>query len=343
MLPREQQTLFGHIEAERQIVQSIASARLPHAWLIVGEEGVGKATLAYRFARFLLSNARAENSLQLSSDHPTSKLVANGSHPDLLVLEKPYDEKKGKFANSIPTDAVRTLAPFFHQTSSQGSWRVVLIDGADSLNRNAQNALLKTLEEPPERGLLILTAENTASLLPTIRSRCRVLKLEPLTDAELRKVALQEGLEDNAALDMLIPIAEGSASRLLRYAACEAHLLFKSWCEFLGKPNDYLARLGLAETWAGRDSEENYRAACDLIFLWLHRLITAKAAGQGLKPLLGDEKPLVTQLYPHLQLDRLLTLWEKLQQHRDDAEFANLDRKIIFLSMLSDTAEAVAA
>jgi DNA polymerase-3 subunit delta' len=341
--PRQQKQFIGHKAAEAALLHAAGSGRMPHAWLIVGEEGIGKATLAYRFARYMMANSQKSDTLSVSPDHPAMKLMMAGSHPDLLVLERNYDEKKRKLSQSIPVEDVRTIEPFLRLTSNQGTWRIVLIDGADYMNRNGQNVLLKILEEPPAHSLLLLTATNAASLLPTIRSRCRVLKLDPLSDDDLRALAEKEGLEDSASLDLLIKMAEGSAARLFRYANCDGHLLYKSWCDFLMKPENPMLRLRMAESWAGKDQDDVYATAQDIMFLWLQRVITAKATGQGVEPLMSEERPLKDKLYPQLRLDRLLGLWENLHEQTRQQEFSNLDRKVVFINMLDKTAEALAA
>jgi DNA polymerase-3 subunit delta' len=341
--PRQQQKLIGHEEVESAILQSISSGRVPHAWLLVGEEGIGKATLAYRFARFMLANGQAAKGLSISPDHPTAKLLHAGSHPDLIALEREFDEKKGRMQKSIPVDEVRKIAPFLHMTASQSAWRIVIIDGADNLNRNGQNALLKILEEPPPQSLIILTAESTATLLPTIRSRSRTVKLQRLSNEQLAEIAKLNKLGDHPALDVLINMAAGSASRLIRYAENEAHILFKSWCDFVQKPDHYQTRLRMAETWTAKDNDGLFFTAQDIIFLWLQRLIAAKARENGVVPLSAEEKPLQQQLYPRLRLDQLMHLWENLNLQTRQLEASNLDRKVVFLNMLDKTALALAA
>lgn len=341
--PRQQKYLIGHREAEGACVQAVKSGRMPHAWLIVGEEGIGKATLAYRFARCMLAGGPKGDDLSVAESHPSVRLLDAGSHPDLLVLERAYDEKKHKLAQSISVDAVRTIAPFLRLTANQGAWRIVLIDGASYMNRNGQNALLKILEEPPEHSLLLLTAESAATLLPTIRSRCRVLKLNPLSKNELGELAEKAGLGEETEIDLLIRMAEGSAARLFRYSECEGHVLYREWCGFLQNPNQAQTRLKMAEGWAGKEQDEVFLTAQDIMFLWLQRLIAAKAKGEGVSPLLPEEKALNDKLYPRLSLDRLLGLWDNLHQQTAQLDYANLDRRVVFINMLDKTAEAIAA
>jgi DNA polymerase III subunit delta' len=338
--PRQQHDFIGHDMAEQQIVQAMAGGRLPHAWLISGSEGVGKATLAYRFARAILANKKNARDLSVSPDASASKLIAASSHPDLLILERPFDEKKGRYSQNIPVDDVRKIAPFLRLTASQGSARVVIVDGAGTLGRAGQNAILKILEEPPENAIILLTAESSAVLLPTIRSRCRVLKLERLSEDNLRHIAAQHELTEN--LDFNLKIADGSAARLLRYSDCDAGALYEHWCNFIKQPHAINARLALAESWSGRNNEDVYYTAQEMIFAWLQRLIHAKARGTLPEPLLPTEIAMLQSVYAPLHLERLLQLWENLNQDAQDAEQHNLDKKIVLLGMFEKTVHVLA-
>ncbi len=339
--PRQQHDLVGHDAAEQQIVQAMAGGRLPHAWLITGSEGVGKATLAYRFARAILANKKNGNDLSVSPDASAAKLMAASSHPDLLILERPFDEKKGRYLQTIPVDDVRKIAPFLRLTASQGSARVVIVDGAGTLGRAGQNAILKILEEPPENAIIILTAESAAVLLPTIRSRCRVMKLERLDEAHLRAIAAQNDITED--LDFILELADGSAARMLRYAQCEAKVLYQNWCEFLKTPNSSLLRLKLAESWSGKNNDDVYYTAQEVMFSWLQRLIDAKARGIVPQALLPSEIAMLQGLYPQLQLESLLQLWDNLTQSAQDAEHHNLDHKIVLLNMFECVNKSLAA
>lgn len=344
--PRQQTDFLGHPGVEESILQSIRSGRLPHAWLITGPEGIGKATLAFRLARYLLAGAPSGYGLNVPESNHAARLIAAGAHPDLLVLERPYDEKKGRYFKNIPIEDVRGIAPFLHLTSSQGGWRVIIIDGADALNRfGGQQTLLKILEEPPEQSILILTAENPGMLLPTVHSRCRVLKLNALASDDLNRIAGETGIlkghEDAAA--QLLTLAGGSASRLQRYSRNEAHLLFRSWCDFLKEPGNALLRLRLAEAWSSKLEDGITDTALEVIFNWLHSLVQAKARGEAPRAALAPEEPFIKSLYPALQLEGLLVLWESLQAQARQAEAANLDPKMMLLGMLDTTANALAA
>jgi DNA polymerase III subunit delta' len=190
--PRETVVLFGHEGAEQAFLAAFRSGRIPHAWLIGGEAGIGKATLAYRMARFVLAHpdpaheaVRSATSLALDAGHPTLRRIARNAHTDLLVLERvPGDT--GKLRTVITVDQVRRLVSFFGSTAGEGGWRVCIVDSADELQYpQGSNALLKMLEEPPSKSLFLLVSHAPGRLLPTIRSRCRRLDLKPLSEHEV--------------------------------------------------------------------------------------------------------------------------------------------------------------
>ncbi|HVA12857.1 MAG TPA: DNA polymerase III subunit delta', partial [Stellaceae bacterium] len=177
--PRENPLLLGQEAAEASLLQAFNAGRLSHAWLVTGPRGIGKATLAYRFARFLFAEGAEPGgglfsapaaSLAVAPSHQAFRMVVVGSHPDLLVVERGMDAKRKRQRREIVADDARSVGEFLHLTSSQGGWRVVIVDGADLMNPHAANSLLKTLEEPPRRTVLLLASDNPGRLLPTIRS-----------------------------------------------------------------------------------------------------------------------------------------------------------------------------
>jgi DNA polymerase-3 subunit delta' len=211
--PRESAFLIGHQGAETAILDAMRSTRLHHAWLITGPEGVGKATLAFRFARRLLVGG-ASTTLDMSPDDPVFRRVAAATHADLLTVEREWDEKKKRMKKSIAADTARGIPPFLHLTAAEAGWRVVIVDGAEDLNPQSANALLKVLEEPPPRAVLILVCSAPGRLLPTIRSRCRHLALAPLAAHDMR-LFLQQTHPDLTPDEQakLAAIADGSPGR----------------------------------------------------------------------------------------------------------------------------------
>ncbi|MBV6488257.1 MAG: DNA polymerase III subunit delta' [Pseudorhodoplanes sp.] len=193
--PRATFALFGHAEAEAALLRAYRSSRIHHAWLIGGPQGIGKATLAYRFARFVLAHpdpaapqVAQATSLAVDPANETARRIVAQGHPDLLALERTLGDT-GKLKTVIAVDQVRQLVPFFGSTAGAGGWRVAIIDPVDDLNEAGENALLKLLEEPPARALLLLIAHTPGRVRATIRSRCRKLWLRPLAETDVAKAA----------------------------------------------------------------------------------------------------------------------------------------------------------
>ncbi len=195
--PRFNPRLIGHGHAEQRFLSTWQSERLPHGWLLTGPRGIGKATLAFRIARFVLSNGGDQAaapglfgepvvpSLGLDAENPVFRRIASGGHADLMTLERTINPDTNKLRNTIAVEDVRRAGDFLRLTASEGGWRVVIIDSVDELNVNAANALLKILEEPPDRALMLLVCHAPGRLLPTIRSRCCQMPLTPLQDEEV--------------------------------------------------------------------------------------------------------------------------------------------------------------
>jgi DNA polymerase III subunit delta' len=183
--PKESFRLVGQDEALARAARTIRSGRPPQAWLLTGPPGIGKATLAYRIARYLLRHGARDTGpedLSVTPDDPVSLQIKSGAHPGLLVLKRGINPETGRLMTVLPVDSIRKLAGFFGMTSGAGGWRVAIIDTADGMNEAAANALLKALEEPPSRAMLLLLSNAPGKLLPTIRSRCQRLSLRPLPD-----------------------------------------------------------------------------------------------------------------------------------------------------------------
>lgn len=245
--------LVGHEQAVEALEAAARGGRLHHAWLLAGPQGVGKATFAHMMAERLLAQA---------AGRPVGDLIAAGSHPDLRVLERELDDKKGERARSITIDQVRGLHRLFATTGSYSSRRVVIIDAIDDLERAGANALLKSLEEPPADSLFLLVSHAPGRLLPTIRSRCRLLRFAPLDDDAMR-VALRRALPEtgDGEIEALIRVGGGAPGRALAFAGLDIAGLDENIDRLLrqGDPSNAL-RSQLAKALGTKTAQARYEA-----------------------------------------------------------------------------------
>lgn len=349
--PRENPTLLGHAAAEAVLLQAYLAGRLPHAWLVTGPRGVGKATLAFRFARFLFAQgpqggglfAEHPGSLAVDTAHPVFRRVASGGHADLLVVEREADVARRNpeaFAKRRPSreiriDDVRAVGAFLHLTPAESAWRVVIVDGADLMNINAQNALLKVLEEPPERAVLLLASENPGRLLPTIRSRCRPLALKPLPKTTVADALRREHPGLSAAdAELLARLAEGSIGRALDLAGSGGLMLYRSLSKLLERlPETEGAALhAFADRVTRGDADAPFRIVGELLPGWIARLVILAAQGEGAAGLLPGEAATMRRLAGRRNLDQWVEVWEKVGRLFAQADSINLDRKQVVLN-----------
>jgi len=341
--PRETPRLFGHEAAERALAEAFASGRMHHAWLITGRAGIGKATLAYRLARHALALPQQREApgarLDVAAEATAVRQVRALSHPGLLLLRRPYDARAKRLAQSIPVDEVRKLKSFLALTSGEAAWRVVLVDAADELNLNAANALLKSLEEPPQRSLFLLISAEPSQLLPTIRSRCRRLDLGTLAGEPLRAAAAAalatRGLEppDGAAWDTLERLARGSVRRVLQLSASGGLALYARIERLLASlPRlDWQAAHALTDEMGYGAPEERFETFFDLFLDALARLLRARATGQGE----AADRALAERLIAPERLGEWAALWQAAVSNKADAAELNLDRKAMLTSLFA--------
>ena len=263
--PRETHALLGQEAALGRAARALRSGRVPSAWLITGAPGIGKATLAYRIARYLLAYGATDKgpeNLSVPDDHATARQVAAGSHPGLLVLKRAINSKTGKLMTVLSVDEIRRLADFFGMTSGAGGWRVAIVDTADDMNDNAANALLKMLEEPPADAMLLLLSNTPGRLLATIRSRCQRLELRPLDNDSLQKMLARELPEMSASeRAALARLSGGSIGAALTLAAGDGAALAEEADRLIDQARepDLLALLTLGEKlWRIRDGLEQF-------------------------------------------------------------------------------------
>jgi DNA polymerase III subunit delta' len=337
--PWRSSRLLGHDAAEKTMLAAQQSGRLHHAWLLAGPRGIGKATLAWRFARFLLSGEGESSlfggrpeSLEVATDAPGRALVDARSHPDLFHLRRTLNPDTGRMRAEIAVDDVRELGAFMHMTPAMGKWRVAIVDAADEMNRNSANAVLKILEEPPPNAVLLMVAHAPGRLLPTIRSRCRRLALQPLTDEIVMRLlgdyAPNVKAEESAVVARL---SEGSIGRALELAGAGSLELYRDMVDVLATlPELDMARLhGFAERFARRGEEANaaWRSLNYLFDGWQKRMAQHWALGRETAPVVPAESGLHARLLAAASLDRWMAAWEKAAELLSGADRVNLDRK----------------
>jgi DNA polymerase-3 subunit delta' len=329
--PRATTVFFGHAEAERALLDAYRGGRIAHAWLIGGPHGIGKATLAYRMARFVLANpdpaaGRVQTAQSLTlDDDPVVRRVAAQGHSDLLTLERVINEDTGKLYTVIRVEDVRRSVAFFGSTAGEGGWRVCVVDTADELKHpEAANALLKVLEEPPPRALLLLVANSPSRLLATIRSRCRRLPLRPLATGDVvlaASAALGRDPGDPEVAEAAA-VADGSVARALRLLDASAAALRKRVLELLAQLPDpdprALHALGDA---LGGSEPQTLAAFADVVNNWLSARLSENAE--------------------HLErMARTAEVWEKFNHAARDADIYNLDRKPLVFATFGLLADA---
>ena len=333
--PRESTALFGQEAAEREVLAALAAGKLHSGWLLSGPEGIGKATFAYRMAATLLADRPSEPParLGLPPDHPDARLIRAGAHPRLFVLRRGFDEK-GNLRSVITVEEARRLRDFFGLSAADGGRRVVIVDAADELNPNAANAILKLLEEPPARSTLLLVTHQPARVLPTIRSRCRMLRLTPLGPADLTRALDATGIAAQAP-ESLAELAGGSVGHAVRLLADGGLELYEELVAlFAGLPRmDRTRAIRLADSCAGR-AEGRLELTLDLIDLLLARL--ARAGLQGVPPEAAKgEGDLLARLSPD---DLAARAWAERQAQSGARARAgravNLDPAALVLDML---------
>jgi DNA polymerase III subunit delta' len=357
--PRKQAKLVGHAGAEGALLAAWNSGRLPHAWLIAGPRGIGKATLAYRFARFALAGGAggdtssgdnlfgaepppSSGGLAVSPDTAVFRRVAAGAHPDLLIVEKGVDPKNGREKSAIGVDEARAIGAFLSLTPAEGGWRVVVVDSADEMTRNAANAMLKILEEPPSRSLLLLVCHAPGRIPPTVRSRCRRLQMSPLGDDDVAAL-LARLLPDTADAERLAlaRMGEGSIGRALALAEAGGLDLYRELLTFAGRlPSiDVAAAHTLADKLGRAGANEAFAAFAELMGWWIARLVRLSTRAAGPAPKLSSEvfpgeHAALLKTAGLRRLDQWAEVWEKIARLFGQGEGLHFDRKQMLLSAL---------
>lgn len=318
--PSENPGLVGHLEAQRMLLNARASNRMPHAIMLAGPRGIGKATFAFHLARHLLSGATGDSGFFVRSE-PTSQLfrqVASEAHPAVLHLTRPPDAKGTGFKTVISVDEIRRIGQFLSLTAPDGAYRVVIVDPADDMRAAAANALLKNLEEPPPRTIFILICHAFGRLLPTIRSRCQVMRMEALNDQEMADALKGAGgIPANTDRSALIQRAEGSVRQAIVLHQNGGMEIISTLNEVLENPADIKTQQRLAEAISGRDKSSHFAIFND------HALsLLAGAATQA------------TQSGHVMQAKKLADAWQEARTAISETEIYNLDQKQHALTMI---------
>lgn len=333
--PRETTLLFGQSRAEAELLDGYRTGRLHHAWLVGGARGTGKATLAWRFARFLLANqdpdarsVREAFDLSVPPDHPMTARIAAGAPGDVAVLRRAWNDKTGKFFTEIRVDEVRRASGLFQQAARAGGYRICILDSAEDLNRNSANALLKLIEEPPARSLFMVIAHHPAQVMPTLRSRCRLLMLDPLSQADavaaLAALGPPWSAAESAALAEAARRSGGSVSGAMSYLGGERMALDRDAARLLDRlPEVDWSELHRLADRIGAD-EDDFAVLTGAVLDWLHARLGPGAA---------DPR----------RLAPLAEVWEKVRRSARDTLSLNLDKKSFLFSTFADLAQATRA
>jgi len=311
--PRETPHLIGQRQAEAAFLDAFAGGRMHHGWLLTGPRGVGKATLAWCIARFLLAQPPAPagaglfsdvppapNRLAIAADHPVAHRIAALSEPGLFLLRRAWDDDRKRLKTVITVDEVRKLRGFFGLSATEGGRRVVIVDSADEMNPNAANALLKLLEEPPANATLLLVSHQPARLLPTIRSRCRELSLAPLAPDDMGVALAQMNAAPAGHPVALAELSGGSVGEAIRIAQLDGLALYADLVRlFAGHPRlDRMQAIRLAEGVAGKGAEARFDLTLRLLELFLARLARTGATGSAPPEAAPGETETLTRLSP---------------------------------------------
>ncbi len=349
--PNLQNELVGHSAQKELVLRLFSAGKMPHGWVLNGPSGVGKETFAYLLAKHVLSNGGKESTdlggglfgepepseihppktFTFSPESPVVKRIESGGHGDLLTIS-PEEGGKG----DIKVDTIRNVVKFLQKTSSEGGWRVVVINQADSMNNAAQNALLKILEEPPAKTLLMLVTTSVARMLPTIRSRCRMLSFSNLTKPEMTQLISASDIlsVSDLSVDDAYSFSGGSFGALQKFLSGSGRLVFETLIEGLeGVPNLNRQKLmDVSHKITANKKGKDFYTFLNLWSWWLENLIKHIAGVHSYTPIIEAEFDIIKTLTVEERIvEKLVELWDKINALKTQAEWANQDQQTVIL------------
>lgn len=307
--PAETFSLYGHAAAEAYFVDRIQGGTMPHGVILTGPPGIGKTTFAYRLARALLSMKNGEQlkTLSVSEQDVAARRLIAGSHPDFMHIARSPSPKTGKMRTEIVVEDVRKVEPFLRMKSATNGWRAVIIEHADEMNIESQNALLKILEEPPAKAVLMLVTARPGAFLPTIRSRCRVVQFDALSSADVDS-ALQSAFPALSTYEResITSLACGSIGKAFSLAEGAGLQTYAQMLDFVGQAPHFnpLKLHELADIFHA--DEKMFTAYTAMLIDFLNRLISATAKGEPFSTVIEDEDHITQGLIDHFGGRRLL-------------------------------------
>lgn len=336
MNPREQTHFFGHEHVEADLLSAWKKGRMPNSLLLTGPKGIGRATLAFRLTKFLLSNPSPDmESLAIDPTSPVVRRIISGGHGDLQVIE-PDPEKATK---EITVEQVRQIKHFLSQTSMEGGWRIVIVDG--EMNRSAANAVLKVLEEPPKQSLLIVMSESAGRVLPTIRSRCHMIKLKPLSREQVAHVLKVEQPQISYDdIDVLTALCDGCPGMALQYHDADAVVMYRDFLKILGHLShfNYGEALSLSQKYSAKSKTDDGRMdsfvlAGDCLKRFIQKL-TRYATVQDISATLPEEIPIFQQALTVRSAMEWANVWESINLKFRQGQRFHLDKaQVLFCSL----------
>lgn len=336
------QPLIGHQAQIARVEESFASGKMHHAWLLTGPTGVGKSVFARHLAAAIIAHDdgqagffgdEAPFTMQISETNPAMRQVMQMAHPDYLYLAPIQDEKNK--SGAIKVEQIRELVPFFSHKSATGGWRVAVIDNLDAVNVQGANAMLKIVEEPPEKAIIILIARSAGSVLPTIRSRCRELRFQSLT-ADEQLLLLQGFLPeaDAEALRQLGLFSGGSMGYALEVAQTDALDLYEASCLILAKPqSDASQLLDISGKWGSARKKALLPIALYAFSRLLSHAALLASSHQPKQSLIACEERLAQLLCDANDAQKLSALHDEFVDKLRQAERSYLDMPSVFMAL----------